>query len=345
MDNTNKRFCFTHPFGEDIYSFTLCNSKNTEVDIINYGAIITAFRIRQENDAVNDIVLGFDDPGNYLEEKYLENYPYFGAAIGRYGNRIKEGKFNIDGKEYKVDVNLGRDHLHGGYTGLDKRVWHCESFSNDSLVLRYMSKDGEEGYPGNLDITIKYELNDNNELSYEYTAFTDQATPINLTHHSYFNLDNGKGTIHDHWVRINGSSILEQDQYLTTTGNVLPVENTSYDFRKAKPLSRDWDPSTGYDQSFVADNVNIQEPAAEAWSNNSGVKLQVFTTEPIIHLYTGKSIPSIEGKNGHQYGPFSGFCLETQIHPNAINISSFPNTILRPGETYRHKTIYKVSLI
>lgn len=345
MVNTNKRFCFTHPFGEDIYLFTLRNSKSTEVDITNYGGIITSFRIRHRNDVVNDIVLGFDDPGNYLEEEYLKNYPYFGAAIGRYGNRIKEGKFSIDGKPFKVEVNLGRDHLHGGYTGLDKRVWQCESFSDDSLVLRYLSKDGEEGYPGNLDITLKYELNDNNELSYEYTAFTDQATPVNLTHHSYFNLDNGIGSIQDHCVKINGSAILEQDSWLTCTGKVLQVENTSFDFRKAKPLDRDWDPATGYDQSYVTDNVNIQEAAAEAWSNKSGVKLQVFTTEPIVHLYTGKSIPSVKGKDGNNYGAFSGFCLETQIHPNAINIPSFPNTILRPGETYHHKTIYRVSLL
>lgn len=342
MDTSNKRFCFTHPYGEDIYLFTLGNSKNTKVDIINYGAIITSFRIVCNDGTVNDIVLGFDDPGKYLEEKYLEIYPYFGAAIGRYANRIKEGKFELNGKQYELPQNLGRDHLHGGYMGFDKKVWTYESVSDNSLVLRYQSNDGEEGYPGNLDVILRYELNDNNELSYEYTAYTDQATPVNLTHHSYFNLDTEKSGIGDHYVKINGSAYLEQDEHLAVTGKIIPVQNTAYDFRKAKKINRDWNPQTGYDQSFVSDNVNIQVPAAEAWSESSGLKLQLFTTEPIVHLYTGKSIPPLEGKNGNNYGPFSGFCLETQVHPNAVNIPSFPDTILKPGEMYHHKTVYRV---
>lgn len=341
MDQPNKKYCFKHPNGEDIYLFTLRNSKGSTVSITNYGATITAFVVLQKDGIPNDIVLGFDQPDQYLSRDYLEANPYFGAAIGRYGNRIKNGIFSIDGKQYQLDCNLGRDHLHGGVTGFDKIVWQPFAFTDDSLVLKYESKDGEEGYPGNLDVTLRFELNEDNELSHEYTAFTDLPTAINLTHHSYFNLNNGKGTIGSHLVKINGSAILEQDEHLTVTGAVLPVTNTPYDFTQAKRLDKDWNPSIGYDQSFVA-NISPDQPAAEAYSPESGIRLFVFTTEPIVHLYTGKSIPTIKGKNGTAYGPFSGFCLETQVHPNAINIPHFPNTILRPGETYRQKTVYRI---
>jgi aldose 1-epimerase len=341
MDNTNKQFCFTHPGGEDIYLFTLSNSKGTEVRITNYGATITAFIVLQKNGTRNDIVLGFDKVDEYLGYDYLQANPYFGAAIGRYGNRIKNGHFSIDGKTYAVEKNLGTEHLHGGVTGFDKKVWTPFSSTTDSVVMKYESKDGEENYPGTLDVTIKFELNEDNELMHEYSAFCDKPTPVNLTHHSYFNLNNGKGNINNHMVKINGSDILEQDETLTVTGKLLPVENTSYDFRQFKRISKDWNPDTGYDQSFVLDSVT-PPPAAEAYSEESGIKLQVFTTEPIVHLYTGKSIPVIPGKNGIKYGPFSGFCLETQVHPNAINIPHFPDTVLRPGKEYRQRTVYKV---
>lgn len=339
MEKIEQQFCFTHPGGEDIYLFTLTNSKGTKVSITNYGATITSFLIEQKNGSPNDIVLGFDNVETYLDKKYLAANPYFGAAVGRYGNRIKNGQFTIDGKQYQVKQNLGTEHLHGGETGFDKVVWKAEANSANSLTLKYLSKDGEEGYPGNLHVTLHFELTDDNELSHEYTAVTDKPTPVNLTHHTYFNLDNGEGNINAHHVKINGSFILEQDENLTVTGNLLPVKATVYDFREFKPINKDWDFTTGYDQSFVVDNSALQ---AEAWSKKSGIKLQLFTTEPIVHLYTGKSIPDILGKGGKRYGPFSGFCLETQIHPNAINIPHFPNTVLRPGEVYRQKTTYKV---
>lgn len=341
MDTTNRKYCFTHPGGEDIYLFTLSNSKGTEVSITNYGATITAFNVIQKNGAVNDIVLGFDDPKDYMGKEYLAGNPYIGAAIGRYGNRIKAGKFAIDGKEYTVKTNLPPEHLHGGETGFDKRAWHCESFSAQTLVLSYNSPDGEEGYPGNLRVTLRFELNDDNELMHTYTAVTDKATPVNLTHHTYFNLNNGDGTIGDQVVRINASHILEQDEYSTTTGQLIPVDQTMYDFRKARAINKNWDTAIGFDQSFVVDKTE-EAPDAEAWSEKSGIKLQVYTTEPIVHLYTGRWIPSIAGKKGKMYGPFSGFCLETQIHPNAINIPAFPDTVLRPGKEYRHKTIYRI---
>lgn len=341
QQNSNQQYCFTHPDGNEVYLFTLRNAKGTEAGITNYGGILVFFRVVQKDGTPNNLVLGFENVEEYISKAYLDANPFFGAAVGRYGNRIKDGRFTVDGDEYTLECNIGPDHLHGGLTGFDKKVWTTHSVTADSVVLKYESPDGEEGYPGTLDTTLRFELNDDNELSYEYTAFTDQPTPVNLTHHSYFNLNNGKGTIGDHWVKINAGAILEQDDNLTVTGRVLPVDDR-YDFRQGRPINKNWDPATGYDQSFVRDDNSTATPAAEAWSEESGIKLQVFTTEPIVHLYTGKSIPALAGSDGNLYGPFSGFCLETQIHPNAINIPGFPDTILRPGETYRQKTIYKI---
>jgi aldose 1-epimerase len=343
MDKSNGEFCFTHPDGENIYLFILRNSIGTEVCITNYGATITSFKLIQSNGQTNDIVLGFDEVQRYMDNAYLEANPYMGAAIGRYGNRIKNGEFNIDGKSHALDQNLGTEHLHGGYKGFDKVVWSLITVTANTLALSYESKDGEEGYPGNLTVKVQFELNDQNELVHEYVAITDKPTPVNLTHHSYFNLNNGEGTIENHFVKINASNVLAQDENLTATGTVLPVADTRFDFRQSKQIGRDWIGTTGYDQSFLID-MPVKIPAAEAYSAKSGVKLEIFTTEPVVHLYTGQSIPKLPGKNGKLYGPFSGFCLETQVHPNAINIAGFPDTILRPGKTYRHRTVYKLSV-
>lgn len=349
MQKNEGRFCFTHTSGEDIYLFTLCNIKGTEVCITNYGAIITAFKIKQSDGRVHDIVLGFDKVESYLSEEYLSGYPYFGAVIGRYANRIKNGEFKIDGVVYSVAKNKGSDHLHGGLQGFDKKVWKCKSNSSNELVLSYKSPDGEEGYPGNLETTLCFQLTDKNELVYEFTAVTDKATAINLTHHSYFNLNNGAGTIDDHIIKINSSAILEQDNNFVVTGKSISVENTLYDFRSPKHINMNWLPEDGYDQSFVLDkdapidsNSGLKF-AAEAYSQQSNLKLEVLTNEPLVHFYTGKWIPEIKGKYENGYGPFSGFCLETQKHPNAINISGFPDTVLRPGEIYRTKTMYRIN--
>lgn len=341
MRTSDRQFCFSYS-GEDIYLFRLTNSKGTEVCISNYGAIIVSFTLLQKNGSSNNIVLGFDNVKDYRADNYLKVYPYFGAAIGRYGNRIRSGTFTLDGTEYTLAKNLGPDHLHGGNTGLDKRVWKCGEYSSNSLVLSYFSPDGEEGYPGNLFITLRFELSEENDLSYSYSAITDKSTPVNLTHHSYFNLDNGEGNIGNTLLKINSSSILEQDEHLTVTGKLTEVKNSFYDFRQLKRINADWDPKKGYDQSYVLDTVNPSIAAAEAYSEKSGLWLQVLTSEPIVHLYTGSGIPAVTGSKGKQYGPFSGFCLETQVHPNAVNIPVFPNTILGPGQTYHQQTIYRV---
>jgi aldose 1-epimerase len=292
---------------------------------------------------VNDLVLGFDNVHDYLTSDYLKNYSFMGAAIGRYANRIKNASFKIDNKEFFVSKNWGNDQIHGGVEGFDKKVWDPVSFdgNNNILQLQYKSPDGDEGFPGNLDVTICFELNDDNDLIYEYTATCDQPTAVNLAHHSYFNLDNGRGTITDHEIKIYSDKILEQDKNLVTTGNYIAVTGTKNDFIDFHPIGERL--NGGYDQSFVIDkNTDQLTVVAEAQSKKSGLKLQVLTTEPLVHFYSGQGFPKIKGKNNIQYGPYSGFCLETQKHPNAINIPSFPNTVLRPGEKYHQKNVYKV---
>jgi aldose 1-epimerase len=342
--DTNQQFCYTHSSGEDIYLFALHNNNGSKVLISNYGAIITSFCVTQANGQVNDIVLGFDRMEDYIAPAYLQNYPWLGAAVGRYGNRIKDASFTIDGKSYQLSRNNGNDHLHGGISGFDKKIWRLVSLSRTMLELHYLSADGEEGYPGNLSVTIRFELNDANELKYEYTAACDQPTAINLTHHGYFNLGNTKGSVAGHEVKIYSARYLEQGNNFVATGNFIEVKNTSHDFSNWKKISKDWDPNEGYDQSFVIGNKKTADPVlvAEARSPESGLHMQVWTTEPVVHFYTGKWIPVIKGKNNTDYGPYCAFCMETQVHPNAINIPHFPNTILRPGEVYRQKTVYKI---
>jgi aldose 1-epimerase len=339
------QFCFTHPSGKDIYLYSLRNVNETEVLITNYGAIIMAYKIRMPDKTVNDIVLGFDNVHDYLSADYLKVYPFMGAAIGRYGNRIKGARFKIDDKEFSVSKNWGPDQLHGGFDGFDKKVWDLVSIDEKSniLHLKYDSADGEEGFPGNLEVNICFELNDENDLIYTYSATCDQPTAINLTHHSYFNLDNGEGTISDHEVKIYSDKILEQDENLVTTGNYIAIDNTKYDFAEFHVIGERM--NGGYDQSFVIDkNSNHLSIVAEALSKKSGLKLQVLTTEPLVHLYTGQGFPKLKGKDNIDYGPYSGFCLETQKHPNAINIPKFPTTVLRPGEKYLQETVYKICL-
>jgi aldose 1-epimerase len=345
--NISRQFCFTHSSGEDIYLFTLRNAKGTEVLVTNFGAIITAFRVRNNDGTTSDIVLGFDKVEDYLSAGYLEQYPWFGCAVGRYANRIKDSTFELDGKEYHLIPNQGSDQLHGGQHGFDKQIWKY-SLSGDTpftfLELTYKSPDGEEGFPGNLEVRLRFELNDDNELSYEYRATTDAPTPVNLTHHSYFNLDRGKGTIAEHEIKILASKMLEQDERLLVTGKIEDVTDTGFDFRNFTKIAEGLKKVVEYDKSLITENGIHAEPTlvAEARSLKSNMQLQVFSTEPVVHFYAGKWIPRVKGKNGNQYGPFSGFCLETHKHPNAVNIPEFPNTILRPGEQYYQKTIYKL---
>ena len=344
MNSKAGKYCFTHSSGEDVFLFSLRNKKGTEVLISNYGAIITSFKLKNAEGAVNDIVLGFDNIADYLAEDYVRQYPWFGCAVGRYANRIKNATFELEGKNYLLTKNNGNEQLHGGNGGFDRKVWQFVAQGNTPnnwLELNYKSTDGEEGFPGNLEVTVRFDLTDENELSYEYKAITDSTTVVNLTHHGYFNLNNGKGTIEDHEVKIYSSAVLEQDESLVATGKLLPVENTAFDFREFYRIGSGLKKTDEYDKSFVVDR-QATLLVAEARSLQSNLHLQVYSTEPVVHFYTGKWIPVVKGKNETEYKPLSGFCLETQIHPNAVNIPHFPNTVLKPGETYYQRTTYKI---
>jgi aldose 1-epimerase len=347
MNKTAVSYCFTHTSGKDVFLYTLQNKKGTEVLITNFGAIITSYKIKLRDGTTNDIVLGFEKVEDYLSPAYLEQYPWFGAAVGRNANRIKNAECKIDGQVYPLTKNRGDNQLHGGIEGFDKKVWQLVAQGenpNPFLELQYISPDREEGFPGNLEISIRFELGPDDELIYEYKATCDKATVINCTHHGYFNLDNGKGTIHDHLVKIYGAETLDQDEELVATGAVSPVDNTAFDLREMTRVGDGLEKIPEYDKSYVAAK-NPEGLMAEVRSLQSGLLLQVFSTEPIVHFYSGKWIPVVPGKNGTVYGPFSGLCLETHKHPNAVNIPHFPNTILRPGETYHHRTRYRVTQV
>jgi aldose 1-epimerase len=343
MPEIEQQYCFTAPGQGNVWLFTLSNEKGTVVHISNYGAVITSFKIKMPDGSFNDIVLGFDKMEDYRGDFYLQHYPWFGAAVGRYANRVKNASIEIDGKRFYLSKNNGDNILHGGHEGFDKKVWQVVGSGSTPqpwLQLRYKSADGEEGFPGNLVTDIRFELNNENELSYEYTAVTDAPTAINLTHHSYFNLNNGQGDIKNHLLKINAHAILEQGEDLVATGNVLSVEKTPYDFNEFHLIGDGLHELDEYDKTYVVGEN--QQLLAELKSDKSQLMLQVYSTDPIVHFYSGKWIPEVTGKNGTAYKGFSGLCLETHIHPNAVNIPGFPNTILRPGETYRSKTTYKI---
>ena len=343
-----KDFCYAAANGRNVYLFTLRNAAGTEVRISNYGALILSYSVLQKNGTRNDIVLGFDRVEDYLSPAYLATYPYFGAVVGRCANRVKGAAFSLAGNTYRVSSNNGENQLHGGKEGFDKKVWeplgHGEA-PGPWVEMEYLSPDGEEGYPGNLRVVIRFELNDENELSYSFRAVTDKATAVNLTHHSYFNLNNGKGDIMDYRIRIFGSFTLDQDGDLCTTGSISPVKETVFDFSAFTRIGDRLTQVPEYDKSYVVDKPGDPAAltlAAEVSSPASGLLLQVYATDPVVHFYTGKWIPELTGKQQTPYGAFSGLCLETQIHPNAINIPHFPKMSLLPGEEYRSKTVYKI---
>ncbi len=333
--------------GEDVFLFTLRNNAGVEVCISNLGAIIQSYKVPNRTGNLLDIVLGFDTMEHYLSSEYLNNKSYLGAIVGRYANRVGQSSMVIDGKIYQLSPNIPPHQIHGGFEGFDTKVWHVENsdqLSAGKLRMSCLSKDAEEGYPGNLEVSICFSLNDENELIIDTEAITDQATAINLTHHDYFNL-NGSGRIDDHWVQIPSRFYLGQYPDNLANGKTLSVYGTKYDFTSLRQINKDWDPDSGYDQSFVLDkDYGAYGMAASAYSEKSGIKLEVFTDEPTVHFYTGIHLGNTNARNGQFYEPFSGFCFETQHHCNAINIPEFPSTLLRPGQVYRHKTSYCVSI-
>ncbi len=339
MATIEKKILSSNKSGEDIYLFTLTNTNGTKISITNYGAIISSFEVGNHN-----IVLGFADIHDYFATDYLQSYPYFGCSVGRYANRIKNASFTLDEESVQLTKNKNDYHIHGGHEGFGQKIWKLkETHNKNELAFTYTSPHLEEGYPGNLEVTITFSLSDNDELILETSAITDRSTVINLTHHDYFNLDNSP-TIEDHMVKINSQTFLEQDEEYIVTGKLIPAENTLYDFSEFRKINDNWNAEEGYDQTYVLNNTTGELVlAASCKSEKSNLLLEVFTTEPVVHFYTGKWNPVIERNGKKLFGPFSGLCFETQKEPNAINVPGLSNTILRPGELYTTKTIYKVT--
>jgi aldose 1-epimerase len=335
------------PDGRNVELYTLANDHGLEARIMNYGGTLVSLRAPDRNGIHADVVLGFDEFGPYLSQ-----HPYFGSLIGRYANRIAAASFTIDGKTYRLSANDGRNHLHGGRIGFDKILWNAEpaeSPDGPQLVLSHFSRAGEEGYPGNLSVRVTYTLTAQNELSLDYSASTDHATVINLTHHSYFNLA-GAGTIHDHLLRLAAERYLPVVPELIPLGEQRSVQGTPFDFTVPRSIGSaisadeaQLQLAGGYDHCWVlTQQSGACALAAELYEPISGRALTVFTTQPGIQVYSGNFLDgSIQGKQGARYQRYSGLCLETQHFPDSPNLPSFPTTVLRPGETYREITAYR----
>src|SRR6266487_2256915 len=340
--------------GEAVGVYTLKNAHGVELRVTNYGGIILSLKVPDRNGRFDDVVLGYDSLADYLRSS-----PYFGAIIGRYGNRIAQGRFTLDGKTYTLAKNNGSNHLHGGLKGFDKVVWDAAPFKGaDSvgLVFRYTSPDGEEGYPGTLQTTVTYTLTSRGELIFDYSATTDRATPVNLTQHSYFNLaGDGKGDILGHVVTLNADRFTPVDSTLIPTGELRSVAGTPFDFRTPTPIGariEQHDPQLrygpGYDHNFVLNKGGTAgEPtlAARVYEPTSGRVMEISTTEPGLQFYSGNFLDgTLRGKHGVVYRHRYGFAMETQHFPDSPNKPAFPSTILRPGEQYRSRTIYRFTV-
>lgn len=359
---TTKSFCpkpcgdaiTSAPFGStegrNVTLYTLKNQKGATATIMTYGGIVQSLKVRDRNGKMVDVVLGYDDL-----QGYVTNNPYFGALIGRYGNRIGGGKFTLNGKTYTLATNNGPNHLHGGIKGFDKQIWTAKPLctkEGQALEMTYKSPDMEEGYPGTLAVTAVYTLTDNDELKVTFAATTDKPTIANLTHHSYFNLSGG-GTILDHICYINADKTTPVDAGLITTGEMVPVEGTPFDFRKPTAIGlRINDPDTvlqygpGYDHNWV---INQKRPGqltlqARVTSPKTGITMEVLSDEPCLQFYAGNFLDgTITGKGGQVYGHRTGFCMEPQHAPDSPNKPNWPSVVLKPGEEFHNTIIYKFS--
>jgi aldose 1-epimerase len=350
-DDLKKESFGTTPEGRQVDLYSFVNSHKLEVRVINYGGIIVSLRVPDRKGKLADVVLGFDDFSGYLENK-----PYFGAIIGRYANRIANGKFSLDGRQYTLAKNNGQNSLHGGLKGFNKVIWQAEPFHNPlgrGVILAYLSKDGEEGYPGNLNLKVTYTLSDDDQLWIDYQATTDKATPINLTQHSYFNLaGEGSGDVLEHQLELNADQFTPIDKNLIPTGEIRSVKGTPLDFTESTPLGARINApyeqlviAHGYDHNFVIRRTEDRvQRAARVREPKSGRTLEVLTTEPGVQLYSANFLDgTIVGKHGHRYKQREAFCLETQHFPDSPNHPNFPSTILRPGKIFHSRTVFKFS--
>jgi len=325
--------------------YTLTNSLGFEVSVTNYGGAVTSLKTPDRDGNFGEIALGFET----LDE-YVHNPRYFGALIGRHANRIARGRFSLNGVEYQLPCNNGANHLHGGFKGFDKRVWDVRE-SEKTLHLTYFSKDGEEGYPGNVEAAVDYTLHDD-ELRIDYRATTDRDTLVNLTNHSYFNL-RGAGTILDHELTLNADHFTPVSEDLIPTGEIRSVEGTPMDFRNGKAIGSEiaepYDQlgfTGGYDHNFVLNDYDGSlRSAGRLYEPSTGRVLEVLTTQPGMQFYSGNFLDgSMTGRNGFVYVKYAGLCLEPQHFPDAPNHSSFPSTVLRPGEEYKQTTVFRFSI-
>lgn len=337
--------------GESVFLYTLENSKGTKVQITNYGAIVVSIFVKDKDGRFDDIVLGFDNFQDYIKDD-----SYFGAIVGRYANRIDNGKFTLDGVNYELAKNEGDNHLHGGEKGFNKKVWDAKAINNNEpkLKLSYLSKDGEEGYPGNLNIDVTYTLTAKDELKIEYYATTDKITIINVTNHSYFNLKGeGKGDILDHFINIKADRITQVKEGLIPTGELKDVSGTPFDFREARKIGaridaddQQLDLGPGYDHNWILNDwdeslqkvVTLYEPHTKRF-------MEVLTTEPGMQFYTGNFLDgTIIGKDKKPYKYRSGLCLEADHFPDSPNNPNFPSVVLEPNDHYIQTTIYRFSV-
>jgi len=334
------------PDGTTVDLFTLKNPNGMVVKVITYGAIITEIHAPDRNGNLGDIVLGFDNL-----EAYLKGHPYFGAAIGRVGNRIAKAQFTLDGKTYQLAANDGANHLHGGVSGFDKVVWGATAAATKDAAqveFTYGSKDGEEGYPGNLKVTMTYKLTAKDELRIDYRATTDKATPVNLTNHSYWNLA-GEGDILGHELRLFANAYTPVDDTLIPTGEIRIVKDSPMDFTEPKPIGRHLKQLTnkpqGYDHNFVLNSHGrALAIAARVVEPKTGRVLEILTDQPGVQFYSGNFLDgALTGKRGVVYQQYYGFCLETQHFPDSVNHPGFPSVILRPGQVYKTTTVHRFS--
>ncbi|MDP9175750.1 MAG: galactose mutarotase [Planctomycetota bacterium] len=333
--------------GQAVDQYVLTNNKGASASVITFGGIVTNLIVPDKDGKLGDVVLGFEKV-----KQYEEAGPFIGCIPGRYANRIAKGMFTVDGAHYAIPINNGPNTLHGGFKGYAKRVWQADAGmtpDGPTVRLTLFDPDGAEGFPGNVHVTVLYTMTQANVLKVQYFATTDKATPINLTHHSYFNLtDAGKSEVLGYVAKIYADHYLPVDATLIPVGQIASVTGTPFDFTKAKLIGKDLKscPGTppGYDHTMVLNSQNGDlAKAAEIYDPQSGRLLECWTTEPGVHFYTASGVGPLLGKDGVTYGPYRAFCLETQHYPDSPNHAEFPNTILRPGQVYRQVTEFRFS--
>lgn len=335
------------PDGKEVHQYTLTNSSGSKVVVINYGAIITSIVVPDKNRKFEDVALGYDT----LEE-YINDKTFLGTVVGRYGNRIGKGKFQLEGKTYTLAINNGENHLHGGIVGFNKKYWEAEPIDakEPAVKLTLVSPDGEEGYPGTVTLIVAYTLTDKNELRVDYQGTTDKTTVLNPTQHSYFNLSGIlSSSILNHQLSIESDYVTVVDKGQIPTGEIATVVNTPVDFRTMKRIGNNIDDQFeqiliggGYDNNWVLRNYNKEvRKVAEVYEPNSGRVMVVYSDQPGIQFYSGNSLKEVKGKGGVTYNRRTGFCLEAQGYPDSPNKPEFPSVVLRPGEVYKQTTIYQ----